>query len=138
MSDAIPFDLRQARRAERVASRAQRNAEQALARAGDTLAAREAAYRRALTAKMEELHATGVAWTACRDLALGHKNVSENRAARDEARAALEVAKHAVYRAGADRRAVAAFNEWSYRRELAEGYGTAPAPMFSPAFGAAA
>lgn len=135
---AIPFDMRQARRAERIASRQQRNAEQTLASAGGELARAEAAYREALTSKMEELHGAGVAWTACRDLALGHEPVRLSRERRDVAKIAVEVATHAVYRAGADRRAVAAFNEWSYRREIAEGYGTGPVPAFSAAFGAAA
>lgn len=80
----------------------------------------EERYRVALARKITELHADGVAWSACADLARGDTGVARLRMLRDVAEGVREASVQAAWRRNADRRDVGRFIEWSGRRELAE------------------
>lgn len=88
--------------------------------------------------KMGELKAQGVASTACKTLADGDPEIARLCEERDLADGLRETAKHAAWRANADRRDIAGFIDWSKRRDLAEYYGPAEAePEHMTTFGGA-
>lgn len=91
----------------------------------------ERLYSVALARKMWELKNQGVAITACERLAKGDEEIAELREARDNAEGLRETAKHAAWRAAADRRDNESLIDWSKRRELAEGYTPGPRPAWS-------
>lgn len=131
-----PFTLDEAREAARLASAQQLGAEAELRDRSKALAEAERSYRLALAQERLRLHAQdGIAWTAGGDLARGAKHVADLRYARDVAKGVYEAAAAALWRHTADRRDVGRFVEWSARRELAEGYGTAPVPPESRPIG---
>lgn len=116
-----PLDLHEARDAEREAAALQRGAEAALREAFVNLAEKERAYRVALARRIAELHADGIAWTACGDLARGDEKVARLRMERDVAEGVKEAAVQAAWRHAADRRALGRLVEWSARRDAASG-----------------
>jgi hypothetical protein len=126
MSNAL--DIVGAREAEHKASANQQAAEAQLRDAWADYGLAERAYRVELAKKMTQLHASGVAWTACRDLALGDERVAELRYERDVLRGVRESADQAAYRLGADRRALGRLVEWSQRIDIRTG-GVGEQPM---------
>lgn len=128
MSDAL--DIVGARQAEHKASANQQAAEEQLRDAWAEFGLAERAYRVELAKKMTQLHGTGVAWTACRDLALGDERVAELRYERDMQRGVREACEQAAYRLGADRRALGRLVEWSQRIDIRSGgVGEQPAAV---------
>lgn len=128
MSSAL--DIVGAREAERRASSNQQDAEQELIDAAGRLADAERAYRVELAKCMTRLHADGIAWTACRDMALGDERVAALRFERDLAKGVKEAADQAAYRLSADRRALGRLVEWSQRIDIRTGgVGEQPATV---------
>jgi DNA-binding transcriptional LysR family regulator len=131
-----PYDFTQARDACMRASRAQESAETALKDAARDFAEKEERYRVALAKEIVRQHAEdGVAWTVAPDLARGDEKVARLRRERDISEGVREAMQQAAWRRAADRKDTQRFVDWSMRRELAEGYGTAPEPEFEPAIG---
>ena len=121
MSSVVPFDFAQARAAVHQASRRQQQAEQTRRDASVTLAEKERVYREALARRIVELHADGLAWTVCQDVARGDQRVAHLRYERDVARGVLQASEEAAWRLSADRRDLGRLCEWAMRRDLAEG-----------------
>lgn len=117
---SAPWDFDQATAAARQASSQQRAAEEFIKQAHRDFALKEEAYRIALAQKIVELRAEGQAATLCADLARGEKLVARLRRERDIAEGVKEAASQGGWRASKDRDDVAAFIEWSRRREFAE------------------
>jgi hypothetical protein len=130
-----PFTIEQARDASREASRNQLHAEAFLKSSSRDQALAEEAYRKALADRIVGLHADGVAWSVCADVARGDKHVAELRRKRDIAEGVREAAVQAAWRAAADRRDVARFADWSMRRELAGLGAPDPEPEFQSVIG---
>lgn len=131
MSSAL--DIVGAREAESEASRGQLKAEDQLVEAAGRLAEAERSYRVELAKCMTRLHADGIAWTACRDMALGDERVAELRFERDLAKGIKEAADQAAYRLSADRRALGRLVEWSQRIDIRTGgVGEQPAMAGGP------
>lgn len=116
-----PLDLHEARDAEREAAALQRGAEAALREAFVNLAEKERAYRVALARRITELHADGIAWTACGDLARGDEKVARLRMERDIADGVKEAAIQSSWRHAADRKALGRLVSWSASRDVACG-----------------
>lgn len=116
-----PLDIVGAREAEHRASANQRDAEQQLIDASQDLAEAERAYRVELAKQMTALHGGGIAWTACRDIALGDERVADLRYRRDLAKGVKEAAEQAGWRLSADRRALGRLVEWSQRIDIRSG-----------------
>jgi hypothetical protein len=124
------LDIIGARQAERQATLNQQEAEQELIDSSRRLAEAERAYRVELAKAMTALHAGGIAWTACRDIALGDERVAELRFERDVAKGVKEAAEQAAYRLGADRRALGRLVDWSQRIDIRSGgVGEQPAAL---------
>lgn len=117
---SAPWDFAQARAAAADASRMQQQAEEFVRDAARGFAMAEEAYRVRLATRITELHADGVAWTVCGDLARGDKDVARLRRERDIAEGVKEAAQHGAWRRAADRRDVQRFAEYSLRRDLME------------------
>jgi hypothetical protein len=131
-----PYDFQAAREAAAAASRAQLDAERHLKDAARDFAEKEERYRVALAKEIVRQHADdGVAWTVAPDLARGDVTVARLRRERDIAEGVREAMQQAAWRRAADRKDTQRFVDWSMRRELAEGYGTAPEPGFSQPIG---
>jgi DNA-binding transcriptional LysR family regulator len=131
-----PYDFAQAREACARASRAQEAAETGLRESAREFAEKEERYRVALATEIVRQHAEeGVAWTVAPDLARGNVNVARLRRERDIAEGVREAMQQAAWRRAADRKDTQRFVDWSMRRELAEGYGSAPEPEFSEPIG---
>jgi hypothetical protein len=130
-----PYDYASAHDAAAKASRAQHSAEEFLREAYRMFAQSEEAYRVALATRIVELRAEGMAATLCADLARGERDVAALRRKRDIAEGVKEAAAQAAWRRAADRKDAQRFIDWSARRELAEGFGTAPEPEFEAAIG---
>lgn len=126
---SAPYDFQEARQAAANASRAQERAEQFIREAAKTFALAEEAYRVRLAETIVELHAQGMAWTVCQDVARGQKDVARLRRDRDIAEGVKEAAVQSAWRRSADRRDTERFVEWSMRRELAEGYRPPDEPV---------
>jgi hypothetical protein len=119
-----PYDFQEARAAASAASRAQIEVERNLRDAARAFAECEERYRVALAKEIVRQHADeGVAWTVAPDLARGNADVARLRRERDIAEGVREATQQAAWRRAADRRDTARFIEWSFRREIAEGYG---------------
>ena len=116
-----PFDEQDARNAARMAASLQAGAEEQIREAFANQAEKEQAYRVALAKKITELHADGVAWTVCPDLARGDEKVARLRLERDVAEGVREAAVQASWRRAADRKDIGRLIEWSARRDLAAG-----------------
>jgi hypothetical protein len=102
-----PYDFQGAREAAAAASRAQLHAEKALKDAAREYAEKEERYR-----------------------------VARLRRERDIAEGVREAMQQACWRRAADRKDTQRFIDWSMRREMAEGYGSAPEPEFTEPIGA--
>jgi hypothetical protein len=116
-----PFTFAEARAAAHQASQRQLDAEQTRAAAVETHAEATRAYRVAVSRKIVELHAGGVAWTVAGDVARGDKAVADLQYDMNVAAGMKEIAEQAAFRLGSDRRSVETLITWSMRRELAEG-----------------
>lgn len=116
-----PFDEPDARDAARMAASLQAGAEGQIREAFKALAEKEQSYRVALAKRITELHADGVAWTVCADLARGDEKVARLRLERDIAEGVREAAVQASWRRAADRKDIGRLIEWSARRDLAAG-----------------
>lgn len=131
-----PYDFHQAHEAASAASRAQLFAENNLKEAARDFAEKEERYRVALAKEIVRQHADdGVAWTVAPDLARGNEKVARLRRERDIAEGVREAGQQAAWRRAADRKDTQRFIDWSMRRELAEGYGSAPEPEFQEPIG---
>jgi DNA-binding transcriptional LysR family regulator len=131
-----PYDFAQARDAAEQASKLQLAAETALKDAAREFAEKEERYRVELAKEIVRQHAEdGVAWTVAPDLARGNEKVARLRRERDIAEGVREAMQQAAWRRAADRKDTQRFIDWSMRRDLAEGYGTAPEPEFSEPIG---
>lgn len=115
-----PWDFDEAREASAGAELEQRRIEDEVIRAYKSYAKAERVYKVALARRMFELKASGVAITACETLAKGDPQIAALREDRDIAEGLKETARHAAWRAQADRRDTEALIGWSMRRELAE------------------
>lgn len=116
-----PFDEPDARNAARLAASLQAGAEDQIREAFANLAEKEQAYRVELAKRIAVLHADGVAWTACGDLARGDEKVARLRLERDIAEGVRESAVQASWRRAADRKDIGRLIEWSARRDVASG-----------------
>ena len=116
-----PFDEQDARNAARMAASLQAGAEDQIRESFKVQAEKEQAYRVELAKKITELHADGVAWTVCADLARGDEKVARLRLERDVAEGVREAAVQASWRRAADRKDIGRLIEWSARRDLAAG-----------------
>ena len=114
MNNPQPLDIAEARVKIAEMSRQQSQQEQLRMDAARKLAECERVYRLALATGIVHHHAEGVAWTACRDLALGEKIVADLRYERDVARGVLDSCADAAYRHAADRRAMEEIVRWSH------------------------
>lgn len=113
-----PLQIEDAREAAFKASELQRSCEDQLRQTSRDLAEAERAYRKALSEKILELKAGGMAITACSDVARGDKEVADLRYDRDVAEGVMEAARQACFRRGADRRDLDTLLGWSMRRDL--------------------
>ena len=116
-----PFTFSEARRAAHDASRRQIDAEAQRVECAKTAADKRRLYHIALSRKIVELHAEGVAWTVAGDIARGDEGVATARYDRDVAEAVSEAQEQAGYRLNADRRVLEQLVRWSQAREIAEG-----------------
>lgn len=116
-----PFTFAEARRAAHDASRRQIDAEHQRIECARAAAEKRRVYHMALSRKIVELHAGGVAWTVAGDIARGDEAVAAARYERDVAEAVSEAQEQAGYRLNADRRVLEQLVRWSQARELAEG-----------------
>jgi hypothetical protein len=120
-----PWTFSEARQASDNAETEQRRVEGEVFNAYKDYARAEMLYAVALARRMFELKAQGVAITACERLAKGEKAIAALRYERDVAEGVRETAKHAAWRANADRRDTNELLTWSCRRDLAEYSGPA-------------
>lgn len=132
-----PWNFDTAHRRCVAASRRQADAEAGVKEAYQDFARKEETYRVALTKRIFELKADGVAVTACDNMARGDKNVARLRFERDVADGMKEAALHTAWRRNADRKDAQRFSDWSQRRELAEFHGNDPEqPTYEAPIGA--
>ena len=117
-----PYDFGQAQDASKSRADDQRASEKWVIDSHRAYAETERAYRKALAAKILELRASGIAISACSDIARGESEVSTLKYKRDVAEGVKEAAVQAAWRASAGRRDEEKFIEWSMRRDLAEGH----------------
>ena len=108
-----PYSFDEARQAITQASQNMKASEDFTRKAYEEHAAAERAYRVALAKKIIELHAEGVAWSSCSDLARGDRDVADLRYRRDVAAGVREAAQSATWRLTADRKDLLALVEWS-------------------------
>ena len=113
-----PLEIEDARLAAFKASELQREVENKIRAASADLANKERIYRRDLTKRILELHAEGMAITACDGIARGEEKIARLRYERDVAEGYLESMKQSAFRRGADRRDVNLLLDWSMRRDL--------------------
>jgi hypothetical protein len=113
-----PFEIIDAREAEYKASESQRKLADELADAHGRVADAEYAYRRALTARIRQLHEGGMAITMCPTVARGEESIAVLRRDRDKLQGKLAGVEQECFRAGADRRALDGLIDWSKRRDL--------------------
>jgi hypothetical protein len=134
----VPWGFNEATTACRSAELEQRRVESEIHDAYKNYARAERIYRVALARHMLELKAAGMAITACETVAKGDPRIAKLREERDIAEGLKETAKHAAWRANADRRDTTALLDWSARRDLAEYAGrTDPVPDDMETFGGA-
>lgn len=114
-ANAIPYSFGEARVKIDEASRAMKSAEEFLRDSFKEAARTEREYRMALAARILELHADGVAWTACQDVARGDAKVARLRYERDVAEGVKEAAQGVTWRHTADRRDLSKLIDWSMR-----------------------
>lgn len=127
-----PWTFTEAVDASNAAEQEQRRVESEIHTAYKAYARREQLYRVALARKILALKADGMAITACETVAKGDPAIAELRYERDIAEGVRETARHAAWRANADRRDIGDLLRWSARRDLAEYAGPAepePAEM---------
>lgn len=122
-----PWTFDQAVTAQREATQKQEQAERFVKTSYKDFAEKERVYRQALAEKITTLRAEGKSITLCGDLARGDKHVAHLKYERDVAEGVKEAAGQAVWRATADRKTVEGLMQWSMRRDIAEGFATAPA-----------
>lgn len=133
---SAPWSFEEATANCRAAAVTQQQAENTLRDAYRDFARKEESYRVALAKEIVRQHAEeGVAWTVAPDLARGDTTVARLRMERDVAEGVKEAMQQAVWRATANRRDAARFCDWSMRRELAEGYGHTPEPVYEQPIG---
>jgi hypothetical protein len=120
-----PWTFDEARSASDGAEREQRRVESEVHGAYKNYAHKERTYRVALARRILELRQQGMAITACEVVAKGDQRIAELREERDIAEGLKETAKHAAWRANADRRDTSDLIRWSARRDLAEYSGPA-------------
>lgn len=120
-----PWTFAEAVKASNDAETEQRRVESEIHDAYKQYATREKLYRLALARKILALKADGMAVTACEVVAKGDPAIAELRFGRDIAEGVRETAKHAAWRANADRRDIGDLLRWSARRDLAEYCGPA-------------
>lgn len=113
-----PLEIEDARAAAHAASELQRGVEDRIRDTSRDLATKERAYRQALSVRIVELRAEGMAVTACESVAKGETNISDLRYARDVAKGVHDSTRQEAYRRGADRADVAALIAWSRARDL--------------------
>lgn len=114
----------------------QRRVESEIHTAYKKYAQKERLYRVALARKILDLKSQGMAVTACEVVAKGDKAIAELRFGRDIAEGVKETARHAAWRANADRRDVSDLIRWSARRDLAEYSGPSePEPAEMTTYG---
>jgi hypothetical protein len=131
-----PWSFDAAVRASDNAETEQRRVESEIHGAYKQYAQKERLYRVALARKILELKSGGMAVTACETIAKGDPAIAELRFERDIAEGVKETAKHAAWRANADRRDISDLIRWSARRDLAEYAGPAePEPEEMPTYG---
>lgn len=131
-----PWSFEAAVKASEDAEIEQRRVESEIHSAYKQYAQKERLYRVALARRILELKSQGMAVTACEVVAKGDKAIADLRYERDIAEGVKETAKHAAWRANADRRDVSDLIRWSARRDLAEYSGPSqPEPAEMPTYG---
>lgn len=113
-----PYEIEEAREAQHKASEAQRELADRLAAAHRNLANAERRYRVALTARIKQLHAEGMAITMCETVAKGEDSIATLRYERDDLKGDLEKLDQLAYTMGADRRGLDGLVIWSMHRDL--------------------
>lgn len=114
-----PLEIPDAREAQHKASELQRELADDLAAAHKALAHAEFRYRRALSARIKQLHEKeGMAITMCETVAKGEESIALLRKERDELKGDLAAVEQNGYRRGADRRALDGLIQWSMHRDL--------------------
>lgn len=132
----MPWDFREAIAARDAAELEQRRIEGEIHEAYKNHARAQRVYAVALARHMLELKQAGMAITACEVVAKGDPRIAKLREERDIAEGLKETAKHAAWRANADRRDTTSLLDWSARRDLAEYAGrTEPVPDHMETFG---
>lgn len=127
-----PWTFEQAQAASADGETEQRRVESEIHKAYKAYARAERTYRVALARRMVELRAGGMAITACEVVAKGDTVIAGLREERDVAEGVKETAKHAAWRANADRRDTSDLIRWSARRDLAEYAGAGQQPAWTP------
>jgi hypothetical protein len=132
-----PWDFEAAVAASHNAETEQRRVESEVSTSYRDHAKAQRVYAVALARKMLELKRDGMAITACETVAKGDPAIASLREQRDIAEGLRETAKHAAWRANADRRDISDLIRWSARRDLAE-YSGPPVsePAHMPVYGA--
>jgi hypothetical protein len=125
MPESAPWTFEQAVKASEAASAAQTAVEESVLDAYKGYAHAEKLFRVALARKMLELKSAGMAVTACETVAKGDETIALLRYERDLAEGVREAARHAAWKASADRRDTEALLSWSMRRDLADWHGHA-------------
>jgi hypothetical protein len=115
-----PWDFDEAREWARQASALQAASNKQIPEAYKDAAIKGEAFYVARSQKMYELNAAGIAWTACKSLAEGDKDVARLKKAYEIAQGVREGAIHAGWKASKDRDDTSRFIDWSSRREIAE------------------
>jgi len=130
-----PYDFGEAKAKAREAAALQRGAEKFMREASKEYALAEEAFRVALATRIVELRAEGQPATLARDLARGDKDVAAKKRLSMIAEGVKEAAVQEAWRRANDRRELDSFIQWSMRRDLAEGFGNAPAPQYDSPIG---
>jgi hypothetical protein len=130
-----PFDLDDARQAERLASSLQHGAEAGVRDAARNVAEAERAYRMALSKRLLELRAEGMAATLAHDVAKGEQAIADLRYRRDVAAGMLDAAQQQAWRHVADRKALGRLVDWSRAKDMADVHGNASEPDGLPVIG---
>ena len=113
-----PFEIEDAREAQRAASEAQRDHTDAIANAHNDLAEAEKNYREQLADRIIDLREQGWPATVCKDLARGDKRIAELKRMVGVAEGVLAAAEEDGFRLKADRRGLDGLVDWSKNRDL--------------------
>lgn len=113
-----PLTLAEARKKAANLSAAQEEHQRERVKSAEALAKAESEYRRLKAREILRLHADGVAWSACEDLARGTEAVADARFRRDLARGTAAAVNDNAYRLAADRHSLDNIVRWSMQLDM--------------------